>query len=289
MNELDSLKKEISELRSNLNNINDEKEALFNKKNEIGGRIRQLIAAVKENKDKRNELTNAVKLNKEKRQKIHDDISEKIKEVKKTEPEHKEETRKTIREIPNIHFLEKQLEGMNRKFETEVMSFDKEQVLMKKIKELKRQKNEAKEMLSAVIGNRKASKEIDQLKKEANLIHNVIQTTAKESQEKHEKILEVSKEIDKLKAEEDEAYKKFIELKQKFNDANNYLREKLNEMNDIYKKLGHEREEKEEKQTQSRRKTLKQKEMEVNEKIRKGEKLTTDDILVLQGAELENN
>ncbi len=286
MNELDSLKKEISGLRSNLNSINDEKESWFRKKEEIGSKIRELIAVVKENKAKRNELTGNVRLNKEKRQELHDSIAKRIKEIKDSEPEKGAgEEQKKSREVPNIHFVERQLETLNRKIETEVMSFDKEQALMKKIKELKKQKAEAKKMLESVTGSRKASREIDQLKREANLIHTVIQTTAKESQEKHEKILEISKEIDKLKVEEDEAYRKFSELKQKFTEANNVLKSRLDSLNDVYKKLGQEKEQREEQVKQSRRKTLRQKEMEVNEKIRKGEKLTTEDLLVLQGAD----
>ena len=57
----------------------------------------------------------------------------------------------------------------------------------------------------------------------------------------------------------------------------------------MHQRIGQVAEERRDERKQSRRKTLRQKEMDVEEKIRRGEKLTTDDILVMQGAELENS
>ncbi len=288
LDKLDAVKKEADNLRTLLNQINDQKEDWFRKKEDAGKKIRELIAKVKDAKTKRNELTNTVKVDKDKRQKLHDVIVTKVEEIKKLNSE-KDATIKKGKPLASVHALTEQIEKLQRKIETEVMSFDKEKELMKKIKELKKQKLESAALNGTFDDSRKLSKEIDKMKKEANIVHKTIQDNAKNSQTQHETILETSKQIDVLKVEEEEAYKKFFEFKQQFTDANNKLKEKLIDLNELYQKLGKEKEEKKEERKQQRRKTLRQKEHEVNEKIRKGEKLTTDDLLVLQGADMENN
>jgi len=286
---LDSVKKEVNNIRNSLNEINAQKESWFAKKEEIGKKIRELIGKVKDAKAKRNELTNSVRAEKEKRQQLNVAIVAKIDELKKIKEQKVEVSSKAKERPMNLGQIKKMISEIERKVETEVMSFEKETVLMKRIRELRRQRDELLAMGEVNESRHGISKDIDVLKKEANSVHRDLQTKADESQQHHEKVITVSKEIDALKAEEDDAYKKFFELKQKFTEANNKLKEKLVELNDIHQRIGQVAEERRDERKQSRRKTLRQKEMDVEENIRRGEKLTTDDILVMQGAELENS
>src|SRR3989344_2539930 len=284
----DSLKREVNSLKSSLNEINTQKESWFSKKEEIGKRIRQLIGEVKEAKTRRNELTNSVKIEKAKRQKLNETIVAKIDEIRKIKQEKDAVSGKGKEKGLNPGQVRKQIADIDRIVETEVISFDKEQALMKKRKELKRQLGQmvaAGELSGSQHG---LSLEIDSLKKEGNTVHGELQTKAEQSQQRHEEVLAKSKDIDALKVQEEEAYKSFFELKQKFGEVNNKLKEKLTELNEVHKQLGQEMEEHREEKRQQRRKTLRQKEMDVQEKIRRGEKLTTDDLLVMQGAELED-
>ena len=109
-----------------------------------------------------------------------------------------------------------------------------------------------------------------------------IQKTAKESQDKHEGMIALSKEIDGLKKEEEEAFKRFIEFKTKFNEVNDKLKEKLVELNNIKlevdKHIKSKRLEKESKEQA----ILRNKEHSVEEKLKKREKLTTEDLLIFQ-------
>src|SRR3989338_5692714 len=120
------------------------------------------------------------------------------------------------------------------------------------------------------------------LRKEANEIHRQIQDKAGQSQVLHEDMIKISGEIDKMKAEEEEAFRKFSELKKQFHEVNGQLKEKLNVMNGISSQLDKMHSDRREKRRQEQELFLKSKEEEVNQKIKRGEKLTTEDLLVFQ-------
>lgn len=280
---LDELKKEILTLRTSLNEIDEQKESWFNKKESYSSEIRKLIGAIKDDKKKRDELTQKVKEDKEERKKVNDDALAKISQIQAFNKEKEEIVKKfKIKDDPSI--LKEEISRLEFKIETEVMSFDKEKETMKRIKSLKKKYKES-EKISGVWNNiHKLSKEINELKKKAEEAHNRVQNRAKESQKLHEEILESSKEIDELKEKEEKAFEKFIEFKTKFNEINNQLKEKLPEISKLREEADKLRQDFVKERKTKEELIIKTKEEEVQEKIRRGEKLTTEDILVFQGS-----
>ena len=178
--------------------------------------------------------------------------------------------------------IKKTIEKLELSIETDAMSFENEKKVMKKIKALKKRFDVAK-IANDFFDNIKIfSKDIDKVKKKANEAHLRIQNRAKESQKLHEGLVGNSKEIDKLKEEEEGAFEKFIEFKKKFSEVNDLLKEKLTKMNGITKKLESFKLKKEEEKILRDKFFIKKKEAEVEEKIKRGEKLTTEDLLVFQ-------
>ena len=159
---------------------------------------------------------------------------------------------------------------------------------MKMIKELKKKSSEADVVKGVSDEIRKLSREIDDKKKVAQRTHKDLQDKAKESQIMHETLIEASKEIDGVKKEEEEAFKKFIEFKQDFNDTNTKLKtclRELKEMNEISLKVGLAKEKTKKKKEAKTKAALKEKQKEVEEKLKKGAKLTTEDLIAMQSAE----
>ena len=81
---------------------------------------------------------------------------------------------------------------------------------------------------------------------------------------------------------EEEAFRKFSEFMAKFHEVNNELKEKLKLMNNAKSQLDRIYSDKKERRKQEEESFLKSKEEAVNEKIRKRQKLTTEDLLVFQ-------
>tara|TARA_B100000315_G_C14476877_1_gene541049 strand:- start:75 stop:977 length:903 start_codon:yes stop_codon:yes gene_type:complete len=277
---LDKLKNEINSINKDLNRKNSEKETWFSKKEDSAKNIREKIASIKENKKKRDSLTKKVKELKEKRRDLNQPIRKKISELIKLKNEIRVLTKQS--KIKDPQRIKGGIDSIEVKLETEAMPFEKEKVLSKKLKQLKKLMGEAS-IISNNIGRiKKFNSEIDASKKNSNETHNEIQKLAAQSQDLHEGIIKTSKEIDKLKLNEDEAFKNFVNSKKFFNDLNNKLKEKLSLMNGIRSRINKFKLEEEEKRKLEESTLVKSKEQEIEKKIKTGKKLTTDDFLAFQ-------
>lgn len=279
--ELNRHKVEISGLRNSLNELDREKESWFRKKSDLSEKIKNSIKKIRENKEKRDALTQEVKSLKPKRDDANKDIVSKSHVLGKLKKE-KISLVKSLDVKDSPSRIKQQIEMLEFKIETEGMPFSKEQQLMKKIKELKRLYHDAEIISYADKKFETASNSIKTIRKNANETHKLIQEKAQQSQILHEEIIKISGEIDKLKVEEEAAFRKFSELKKNFNEASSQLKEKFKLMNEARGHLDRISSEKRERRKQEEESFLKSKEDAVNEKIRKGQKLTTEDLLVFQ-------
>ncbi|MBN1385473.1 hypothetical protein JW968_00670 [Candidatus Woesearchaeota archaeon] len=285
---LKDFRSEISRLKNELNQVNDEKEAWFAKKQEYGKQIKTLISDITASRKKRDELTRNVKELKKERGQVAEGIKKSIEEVKKVNAE-KDKAAQDQQARVNPKRLMEDIEKLEMQIETNVMSFDKEKKLMKEIKSMKKQLGEAKGASNIWQKSRDLSKTINEMKKKADAVHNQIQTMAKQSQVLHEELITKSKEVDELKKKEEEAYKKFSELKEKFNSVNEQLKKKLEEAGMAHEKVKEAKEDSFKEKKKRETATLKDKQDAINEKIARGEKLTTEDLLVLQSFDDEGN
>lgn len=279
--ELNKHRVEVSKLRNMLNELDREKESWFKKKEEFSKKIKDSIQKVKENKAKRDSLTQEVKELKPKRNSINEVVSSKLKELDILKKE-KISIAKSLNIKEPYSKIKQQIEKLEFKLETEPMPFDKEQFLMKRIKELKRLHDAASVLYESNKKMKNASDEIKKMRNEANEAHKLVQEKAKQSQMLHEEILKISAEIDRMKVEEEDAFKKFSEYKKQFTEANNNLKERLKGMSEVKSQLDKIHFDRKEKRRQEEESFLKSKEEEVNQKIKRGEKLTTEDLLVFQ-------
>ena len=168
------------------------------------------------------------------------------------------------------------------KLETEVMPFEEERALSKKLKQFKGLLEEVSVIINNINKIKKFNSEIDALRKNSNETHYEIQKLAAESQELHESVIKNSKEIDELRTKEEESLKNFVDSKKIFNAINNQLKEKLIRMNEIKTKINKFQLEESEKRQLRESMIIKTKEQEIEEKIKTGKKLTTDDFLEFQ-------
>ena len=247
----------------------------------MSSQIRENIKKIRENKDKRDALTKDVKELKPKRDTINNEISLKLKELDNLKRE-KTSIAKSLGIVEPPPRIKQAMEKLEFKIETEPMSFEKEQSVMKKIKKLKKLYDESSILEESNKGIHSSVYVIKSMRREANQYHGAIQDKAGQSQTLHEEIIKISAEVDKLKAEEEEAFQKFSEFKKKFNEVNTQLKEKLKDLNDVKSTLDKISSDRKERIKAEQESILKSKEEEVNQKIKRGEKLTTEDLLVFQ-------
>lgn len=296
-NKMNDVKNEVLKLREELNKVNAEKEKHFVEKEKLNKQIGELIKQVKEKKGKRDEINSEVKLTKEKRDEMVAKLNEKIeaiKKIKRPEPTPQkafEYEGGRGRDRPKRKLtpaeIRKEIDMMEHKIETEGLSFDKEQKMMKLIKEKKKELAEIEKNHNASGEYFKLDSEIKEIKRILNFETKGQKNRAKESQGNHEEMIVISKEIDELKKKEKEEFDKFVEFKKQFKEINDSLKEKLALLGETSERVGIEIREKKEKVIKEKKKKdetdLNKLREQVAEKMKKGEKLTTADLIIFQG------
>jgi len=284
--ELDLLREQIRSLRSQISTINDEKEALFQKKKELVSKRTTVVKEIKDFRSQRDGLTTTVKELKTARTTLNQQIKDKIAHIKDLQQKKDELVIKlNIKEDPLK--IRRQIEHLNMRVETEALSFEKEKEVMKAIRDLRKKYDSAKEVGTLLEEITKVSREIDELKTQANAEHRQIQTQASESQHKHEHMLEAVKGIDSLRKDEGDLETQITEKKTKIKELSTQMEELLNKEAKI---LGVEREVQQEKKRQtqqSMQKKLADKQAEVSAKLKGKKTLTMEDLLILQGMDLD--
>lgn len=281
LKELKLAREEVEQLKKRLSAVNKEKEEWFRKREEIGKQIAQRISKIAERKKTRNTLTKEVRELKRKRDELNSAINKEVAEIKELKTQYQALLNKSkIKGDPST--MLRGIEALEYRLQTVPMSFEAEQRLMKKIKELKKKQSSLTGVAELHEKIREKSKAIDTIKNEANALHRSIQEQAGASQEHHEALLEQSKSIEELRESEKQMYEKFLEEKKVYQELNNQLKEKQGELKQIKEKLDEHNIQVERSKSDEATKSFKERLREVEEKVSKGSKLTTEDLLLLQ-------
>jgi uncharacterized coiled-coil DUF342 family protein len=231
--------------KGTLNDIRDRKETLFESRRIVSQEIKSLFDKLKKFKEMRDEHTKKVHELKIAREALNVEIKHKISQVKGA----------TGPKVP-VAKIKKEIEKLQYYLETNPLSPEKEKGVMKSI-------NEKEKMISKSV-DVPASPEIEALKNKSNEIHAEIQTLAKTSQENHEKIIDISKDIKILKAREKDIHALFTDAKESYKG----IKESRPKKKTADKKNEDD---------------LKERQNEVEEKIKNKQKLTTEDLLAFRG------
>jgi len=280
---------DISALKTEVAALSEQKENAFAKKQAISSQIAQAISQIKEHKTKRDDLTKAVRDKKVARDALNNQIKEliaKLKELTKDAPAPKVIKRKEGDKPTSPSLLRKEIDAMKYRIETDGMSFENEQKVMKLIKEKQKLLESMSSHLAHSAEARALSKEIDKLKDESDVVHEEIQKMAKASQAEHEAILTLSKNIDGMRVEEKAAQTESASLKATFKEkaaqtgqlveaanAEKTVKREKRRVDSATKQAEHQ---------QQIKQMIDQQAVEVEKKIKGKKKLTTEDLLVFQ-------
>jgi len=274
--ELDEKKKELNSLGRTLSDLKRDKEEWFQKKKEYSEQIRAHIASLKESKEKRDILTKQVKQSKETRNVLTRSIKKGVEEAKSIRIEPKKMGK--VSEVISQNTIDK----IEEKLEIEVMSPEKEKELNKKLRDIKKKFLQLQEIQKSRKAVSSLNEDLKEKRYSREKSHREVQDFAMEAQIHHEVLLSKSRQIDDLKKKEKEAYSKSKALKEQFSVQNIKVKEILEELNKIRSQLNEFKLAEEEQQKISQDKMLKQKEEEMEKKIKEGKKITTEDFLLLQ-------
>jgi len=213
-------------------------------------------------RDKRNEINKVVEKNK----KLRDETNKKIRELKWS-PFRKKRLK-----------LEKEIRRIDKIIETQVLDIKKENELVDKANNLRRELTKIKE-------DEETRNKALELKKLSEKYHEKVVKLSNEAQEYHEKMLEQFQKTDEIRTRADEAHNefvKFMKLASKKHEESKKIMEKIKKVNIQIKKIRSRMDKIDAAKTQKKEIMERKKAEEIYALFKDGKKLTKDELLLLQ-------
>jgi len=273
---IEELYRRLNVLKAERDDLNKKAQTWAERRNRIHEEIRKIRLLIRDLKQRRDSLNDEVKHLKALRKvelERRDEILEEIRKLRE------ERNRIAAGKPPRSQsYLENEIKRIEWKIQTEPLPLDAERKLIDQIKILEAQLEVYRRI--GTINNKIAElrKEADKLKAEALNYRSRILEIAAESQEFHVKMLKRIEEAKELKAKADEMHQRYAENKEKVKAINLEIKETLGEIRSIRELLKSE----EEKERRRRESDLqRQTEEKALEKLKRGEKLTFDEFKIL--------
>ena len=277
-------KDKVSELWERLNDISKKKEFWFNKKEGLKKVLDDKIKSLKDFKSQKDQSNLEVQTLKEGRGKLNKNVKSLIERVKRLNKE-KQKAYKKYKVRVDPEKIQAKINVLEDKIEIET-SFEKEQKLMEEIRRLKKTYEEVSDVAKIAKDAQRLNKEIDESKAKADEFHKKIQGLMKDKH--YSNFMKLSNEIVRVKKEQDNAFQRFIDFKNKYNKVNRLFKESGKPLKHTKKELNKRHMLKKVEREAKTKEILKKKSKEVEEKVKKKKKLTTEDLIAFQGVSDES-
>ena len=256
--------------------LNDKTKEWAERRDELNAQVRKLIDDANQKRESRDKLNAEVKEAKAKRDEWNrkfNDLSDKAMVLRRE---------KMPKSGLSIRKNKAELRALEKKHMTSVLSAEKEKALMKemsmldaKIKGMEREIEQFEEV-------KQAEKDAREAKDNAESFHRQVSELAEKAQSEHDSMLKLYEEADTLRKEADGAQDKFIEAKLAADEEHREHIEHIRQVHDFDKIISGIRDKGKKSRRDKDDTSVKKEAEEIFEKFKSGEKLSTDDIMILQ-------
>ena len=270
------LVKESEKLRTKRDGLNAEASKWSSKRDGLNKQTKESLAEAQSYKELREQHNKDVSENKAKRDELNEQgnkVFAKIDELK---------DKYNLSKGSSLNELKKEIEVLEFKQQTNVLTTDKERQLVDKItsikEEFRRKKKELEgnEVLKELLG------EAQVLRDQASEFHEKVVSSVNLAQEHHDKMSLAFKAVDKVRAEADAAHKDFVTAQETADAAHRQFIKCQNELSDFDKVITSLKRSNRETKENKERIKVKRKAEEIYNQFKNGEKLDTEDLLLLQ-------
>ena len=239
-------------------------------------KTRTLIDSAQQSKDKRDEYNKLVSENKEKRDSLNEAANNLLAKA--------DQIKRRFRVAGGLSLgeLKREIDQLEFRQQTEVMSTEKERELVDRIAHLWGEYRKKRDELENNTELKEALEKARTLRDEASEFHKALTDNADRAQECHEKMLTCFKEADKVRAEADATHKEFVRAQESADEQHQKYIKMEKELRDYDKIISSlKKRTKEDRESREKVDVLKRAE-EVYAMFKEGQKLETDDLLLLQ-------
>jgi len=271
---------ESEEHKNRRNELNAAASKSARERNTLNNQTREFVEEAQKNKDLRDKSNQDVLDLKAQRNDFNDKANVLFEEIESFKKEHGTLKNRGVKE------LQKQIEFMEYRQQTEVFTTDKERELIEKIKQMMAQVREQeaeleqnKEIRTKITGAR-------DFRKLASDLHAKVTEFAELAQKHHDLMVDSYRKADKSREAADAAHKSFVEAQESADSEHKFFIACQKELRDYDKVISGLRKKTKKVKVTKEQKAVRKEAESLFKNFRAGEKLTTDDILLLQRSKL---
>jgi len=272
----DLLNLEAERRRKSRDELNDVTRQFADQRDKHNSEVRKLIEEAGEHKRRRDELNEQVKEAKEQREiwnKKYTDLAAELVELRRT---------MSPRTGAPISKLKRDLKALEFKQMTSVLTPEKEKEI---VEQMSKVQTEIRKRESSLQANPKYSelfKQVNEARDKAEEFHRRVSELAEEAQNEHDRMMELYDTADEVRKRADEFQAKFVEAKIKADEEHRKHIEAIHQVHDYDKLLYGIRQKLKRPYGMEDMERVNREAQEVFERFKKGEKLSTEDIMLLQ-------
>jgi uncharacterized coiled-coil DUF342 family protein len=268
--------KVAGELRDRRNELNQEASRRAKLRDRLNAETRGRVDKAHSHRQERDQLNDLVQTKKDVRNKINQDASDLFKVLDNQNKSKSPQKEKSIEE------LKKEIEGLEFKQQTEVLTVGTERKLIEKIGGLKDKYTTQKKKIEDNRVSNEKKKEAENARGEASKLHKEMIQLADDAQAEHNTMIECYRDADLVRNEADEIHTKFIEA-QEMADAHHEMFIKVQK---VLRKVDKKDESSRHSAREAEREEAKREGQEIYERFKQGQSLDTEDLMKLQKAGL---
>jgi len=271
---LNAMAEEHKAKRDRLNSIT---KSLAQERDSYNSQVRELVQTANDQRNNRNRLNTEVKESKVLRDELNKKATELNEVVTKLKRERQGETGG-----PSLNRLRNERKALEFKAMTQVLSPDKEKELMTAIQRITQQIEEQEKKMEENREIRTALRDAKQAKEDAERQHRLVSDLARQAQTAHDTMIQLYEKADDLRKKADDCQGRFVENKQLADAEHKAHIDLIRKVHDYDKFISglrrRDRRARKDRQEKAQKKVAE----DMMEKFKKGEKLSTEDLLSLQ-------
>ncbi len=256
--------------------LNEKTREWADRRDELNAQVRRLIEEAngrREMRDKLNAEVRQVKANRDEWNRKFNEFSDKVLDLKR---ERMPKSGQSIRKF------KAELRALEKRHMTSVMSVEKERALVEEMGELSKKIKAMETEMEQFTEVKVAEQEAREAKDLAEGYHKQVSELAEKAQAEHDAMLKLYEEADGLRKEADDAQEKFIEAKLTADEEHRQHIDHIRQVHDFDKLISGIRDRTRKARKEKDDDTAKREAEEIFDKFKSGEKLSTEDIMVLQ-------
>jgi len=276
----DDYQEKANQFRKRRDKLHEKSKEMAKERDEINAKVRQLRNNINDHRKRRDEYNERVKHAKEQRNEMitsHIDTKKKIKEL--------ERERSTSSGV-NINQLKQNLKKLETEQMTQPMSSQKEKKLIEVIKDIHSKIKEQEEALNQDPKLKKAIEEEKTLRQKVEKQHELVEKMAKKAQEEHQNMVDLRMQLDNYVKKTTEIQEQIVLTKMEADTVHKEFISNVNKIHEIEKDISGVERKKVVKRKMADVSAAQKKADEIFERFKKGEKLSTEDLMILQKAGL---